>query len=386
MKTVKIIIAIVSIGLISWQVYVKGMTMNSKDNGKTVTLILDEKEDVFKKRMAKELSIEDYPMGMSFHEFNFPNMNFSPKENKIIVKVADSSLTFEYAMGYMVSMAHIRKANNISMSFGMGEGKGGVMHEEAKARMYEILEQIVDAGWKRYISMSSPRICGEEALWTELLDSNISGVGLDPNYFMNFKEWFSISTYHWNFFYKNEAFMDITLHRQSADKDLEKPGGYFLSIDIKSVEHVSRSNFKPEERDNWRELFLKELPRWRAFRPEEEKDAIAKGYHICTNYEDAPRNIGILPPPTKDETVLNKQETPSIIIRSGALCPKSGLWRAFLPPNHPQVKLIEKSNAHTIHCAKGTHILKFGLSPEDEAQVRWLFISEDQESYDPNKL
>ena len=384
MRILKIIIAIVSIGLISWQVYTKGMNMTNKDNGKTVTLILDESEKDFEQRMAKELSSENYPIGATFYKYKFPNMNISPKENKIILKVADSILTFEYAMSYAVRMAHIRKCNNISMSFGMGEGKGGVMHEQAKDHMYEILEQITDAGWKRYISISDPRICGVEALKIKSEIGLVTILGLDENYFMNFKEWFSISAYHWNFFYKNEAFMNVALHRQGADKDLEKPGGYFLSITVTSVEHDLRSNFKPEERNNWRELWLKELPRYQKIRVKSEKDAIAKGYHICTNHEDAPSDLGILPPANKGEILPSKKEEP-IIIRSGSLCPKSGLWQAFLPQDHPKAKLISQSNSHTIHCAKGTHILKFGLSPEDEIQVRWKWIAEEQEQYNPNK-
>jgi len=286
---------------IVWQLFAQGKIMSQKTEGKRITLILDEGEAVFEKRMAKELSTERYPIGATFHEFTFPNMNISPKNNKMILKVAKSSLTFEYAMGYTVFMADTRKVNDISMKLGMGEGKDGVTHEKAKEHMYAILEQIMDSGWKRYIDNSNPRICAKEALLAEHYDSNLSGVGLDPNYFMNFEEWFFISTYHWNFFYKNEALMDITLHRQAADKDLAKPGGYFLSIDVKSVENSLRSNFKPEERDDWRALWMKELPRYQAFRPKAETDAIAKGYHICTKHEEAPFDIGILPPLHKEK-------------------------------------------------------------------------------------
>jgi len=123
--------------------------------------------------------------------------------------------------------------NDISLSLGIG-AKSTTKHEEAKEKMYEILEQIVDAGWKRYIFSSDPRICGKEALMAEQTDSNISGVGLDPNYFMNFKEWFSISMYTWRFYYHNEALMDVTLHRQGGDNDLEKPA-FKLQPDLKKI-------------------------------------------------------------------------------------------------------------------------------------------------------
>ena len=351
----------------------------------TFTIKLNESLESYKERMGKILNIDKHPAGVSWYEIDFDFQNEESKNNTYIeVEVGDSHLKFDYPIDIMISVSSLPKVDDFSLSLGIGS-TSKTTHEEAKAKMYEILEKIVDDGWKRYIVLSDPRICGKEALSIQK-DVDLSGlIGLDENYFMNFEEWFSMSTYNWHFYYKNEALMYVTLHRQGGDNNLNKPGGYFLSIDIKSVETAIKNGFKPEERYNWRELYLKNLPRNNQFRIEAEEDAIAKGYHICTDYEDAPRNKGILPPLRKNEIVPQKQKAPSIIIRSGELCPKSGLWQAFLPPSHQKAHLIAQSNAHTIHCAKDTHILKFGLSPEDEAQVRWKWIAEKQEQYNPNK-
>ncbi len=377
MKKKLILLAIVIISILTWKSLGKGIEMQKKEE-KNYTFILNEKVDQFNHRMKDKFSSEKYPIGTTFNKMNFH------KQGTVELKVADSSLKFENPIDFWAGIGSTQKLDDISFSLGMSKNST-TSHEEAKAHMYEILEQIVDAGWKRYLYASDPRICGKEAL-TIRKDVDLSGlIGLDENYFMNFKEWFSLSTYHWYFYYKNEALMDVTLHRQAADKDLAKPGGYFLSIDVKSIEASFTHGYSPEKRLNWRKIREDQLEIYKKTRIEMEKEALDKGYHICTDYEEAPFNKGILPPVKKGETVPQKQKEPSIIIKSGELCPKSGLWQAFLPQGHPKAQLIAQSHSHTIHCAKGTHILKFGLSAEDEAQVRWKFISEDQESYDPNK-
>ena len=351
----------------------------------TVTIKLNESLEAYKNRMGKILNIDNHPAGVSWYEINYDYENKEHRKNThVLLEVGDSVLKFDYPLQSMISVFELPRVSSISLSLGLTSEKSPT-NELAKEKMYEILEQIVDAGWKRYIDGSAVRLCGKEAFRVQKDHSILMKPYLDVNYFMNFEEWFSINTYHWEFFYKNEALMDVSLHKEHSGNDPHAQSGYFLSIDVKSVEEDLRSNFKPEERNNWRELWLKELPRYHQFRVKAEAEAVAKGYHICTKHEDAPFDNGILPPQSKEEEQNSTQKEKTLIIRSGELCPKSGLWMAVLPPSHPKAKLIQHSNAHTMHCAKGTHILKFGLSSEYEADIRWVFLSEEQERYNPNK-
>ncbi|MCY1281364.1 hypothetical protein D9M70_301730 [compost metagenome] len=66
-----------------------------------------------------------------------------------------------------------------------------------------------------------------------------------------------------------------------------------------------------------------------------------------------------------------------VTVRSGEITPLSGMWRAALPPGHPQAAWVASKSS--IGRQKGMPMVRFGLSPVDEALVVWTWMGEASE-------
>ncbi|TDF63314.1 T6SS immunity protein Tli4 family protein [Cupriavidus sp. L7L] len=66
-----------------------------------------------------------------------------------------------------------------------------------------------------------------------------------------------------------------------------------------------------------------------------------------------------------------------VTVRSGEIIPLSGMWRASLPPGHPQAAWVGSKSS--IVRQKGMPMIRFGLSPADEALVVWTWMGEASE-------
>ncbi|WP_316152153.1 T6SS immunity protein Tli4 family protein [Cupriavidus sp. BIC8F] len=63
-----------------------------------------------------------------------------------------------------------------------------------------------------------------------------------------------------------------------------------------------------------------------------------------------------------------------VTVRSGETTPLSGIWRASLRPGHPQADWVASKSG--ILRQKGMPMIRFGLSPSDEALVVWTWMGE----------
>ncbi len=63
-----------------------------------------------------------------------------------------------------------------------------------------------------------------------------------------------------------------------------------------------------------------------------------------------------------------------VTVRSGEITPLSGMWRASLPPGHPKAALVASKSG--VVWQKGMPMIRFGLSPLDEALVVWTWMGE----------
>jgi len=337
----------------------------------TVTIVVDENEASFTQKMNKIMETENHPTGLRWHDINFVQ---DSHETHIRLVAGESSVTFDYPLGIQLLPTN-GKLNDISLSLGFND-KPKMSHIEAKDHMYSILKKITDAGWKRYISASRVRLCGKEAYKAQIKTDVLMRPKLDENYYMNMEEWLSIGTHYWEFYYESEATMIVSLFREQ-DKHNPALASFFLSIDIETVESVWKRRYS--NHSDWKAAARADIGRQKGQREKEEKEAIALGYHICTDYEDAPFTKGIF----KGDDFVAKP-TEDIIIRSGQLCPKEGQWQAFLPAGHPKEDIVKHSGMHTIWCAKNVRINTFGLSDGYENDIRWRWISDDNKTHNPN--
>ncbi|WP_224078272.1 T6SS immunity protein Tli4 family protein [Cupriavidus laharis] len=63
-----------------------------------------------------------------------------------------------------------------------------------------------------------------------------------------------------------------------------------------------------------------------------------------------------------------------VTVRSGEITPLTGMWRASLPPGHPKAALVASQSG--VLWQKGMPMIRFGLSPADEALVVWTWMGE----------
>jgi hypothetical protein len=115
-----------------------------------VEIILDESEESYVNRVGKLLYTK--------HDKNYKLTNhkikFDGREGSILVRVADSSLEFKYPRSLMVTTdwrEKVRKVNSFYFTLDLTP-QGRIKNREARSRIYEMLKELREAGWKRYIS------------------------------------------------------------------------------------------------------------------------------------------------------------------------------------------------------------------------------------------
>jgi hypothetical protein len=165
---------------------------------------------------------------------------------------------------------------------------GTTSYEEARDKIIALLTKLRDAGWKRYIETSDPRLVGKEATAYALSQPGTL-YSIDSTYTPTAEEWKSLisSEPRW-LFYADGVFLTLSLSFQSSST----PGmGYYLT-DIQVS--TASDNYTPyftdsiERRRQWKKYLSDELTPARAERAKHEAEWTAEGYTIDTTY---------LPPP-----------------------------------------------------------------------------------------
>ncbi|WP_155626568.1 hypothetical protein [Burkholderia vietnamiensis] len=165
---------------------------------------------------------------------------------------------------------------------------GTTSYEEVRDKIIALLTKLRDAGWKRYIETSDPRLVGKEATAYALSQPGTL-YSIDSTYTPTAEEWKSLisSEPRW-LFYADGVFLTLSLSFQSSST----PGmGYYLT-DIQVS--TASDNYTPyftdsiERRRQWKKYLSDELTPARAERAKHEAEWTAEGYTIDTTY---------LPPP-----------------------------------------------------------------------------------------
>ena len=254
----------------------------------TITMILDEPAEEFDERLGSFFTGSTHSTGLK------PlYLDLKKGSNRIELKVGDGSVVFDNPLGISVYMDKFKKINHIFFHFGISK-EGKTPHRQARDTIYKILKDISDAGWKRYLDESSVRLCGRDVLEYNANKHGRAPVNWDENYILTDEEWFKYTYYNWEFYYKNLGFLEIKLDREGLDRSMEGSDGYYLSIQISSTDNTFRyTHRKEEDRNNWKELYKQEIPRFNKMRDKDEKEAIAEGFRICDEYVEPLMNFGI---------------------------------------------------------------------------------------------
>jgi len=77
----------------------------------------------------------------------------------------------------------------------------------------------------------------------------------------------------------------------------------------------------------------------------------------------------------KEEKTIQK-EIPTITLKSNQLAPRTGLYEATLPKDHPKESWLRTSGFNIKRVKEGENIGTFGLNKEDEALIVWKYVGE----------
>ena len=161
-----------------------------------------------------------------------------------------------------------------------------ITHDEARIKTYEILADILRAGWKPIIPLSRPRLSGAARLSYAL---NVSdSIGLDPSVVPTFEEWMRIESRTAWHFYAPGAYLSVSFTRERTLVDSAKPGAYMLTFRIQTEAEHFRSYVESEDRPRWKALLPKLLPDLVVARQKKEAELKAKGVPIHEAYRDPP--------------------------------------------------------------------------------------------------
>nr|WP_314873983.1 hypothetical protein [uncultured Pseudomonas sp.] len=163
----------------------------------------------------------------------------------------------------------------------------------AKEFAYEVIANIVGAGWRRYIYRFDPRIVGTESeKFQACKDEECAKVFMthprfDPHYEMTDEQWQSDRFYNW-YFFKDGYYLQFSAWSSRDEKDPIGQASYLFSVEVKSEKEFWLEAFEPKDKHQWLELLPQKLEAYRAERQVSEEKAERAGVEIDRTYQDAP--------------------------------------------------------------------------------------------------
>jgi hypothetical protein len=178
--------------------------------------------------------------------------------------------------------------SNYGISLGISKTET-IFHDEARVRFFDLLKQIRQAEWKRWIKPDRPRLLDENAFRYNATEYPI--YSLDDTYIPSLSDWMKLQDGSSWRFYQNRVYMTVTLYRDSSRMNPELPGAYFITIDLVAQASQWRREFDGDDRKRWKELY-KELRKKGALeRAELEKKLQTQGYKIDSNYQNPDESL-----------------------------------------------------------------------------------------------
>ena len=251
-----------------------------------VTIKIGEQGTAFAKRYPALVKIQHQPAGVDFYDIDW---DVRPR-GIVTIEHGQHSFKIDDVMGIMAGQDLGDEANEGLTEFSISSGgsipaPGLVSHDEARLKMYAILQRILQAGWQINITPSMPRLRGKDALNYQLVDDYTS---LDASYLPTFEEWMRIdSLTDWRF-YADHVFLTVNFTRESTLTDPTKPGAYLIRFNLKSENEFYRGYVGGEHRKEWKTRLPAELAKLAPLRAAAEAKLRAQGVKIDETYQDPP--------------------------------------------------------------------------------------------------
>jgi hypothetical protein len=144
--------------------------------------------------------------------------------------------------------------------------------------------------------------------------------------------------------------------------------GYYLSIQISSTDNTFRyTHRKEEDRNNWKELYKQEIPRFNEMRNKDEKEAITEGLQICEEYVEPLMNFGIF-----DENERREFD-------ENVTCTKTGYWQSYVASSKAIQGLSKKEGKIFFYHAGMVFLEKDEALAKVHKLLRWRFLGTKDE-------
>jgi hypothetical protein len=163
-----------------------------------------------------------------------------------------------------------------------------VAHAIARDRLFELFENLLRAGWQRFVLPSEPRLAQAEALRYVL--SCKGNYPPDPRYVPTLDEWMQLNLHlpYWQF-WADGVYMDVRVIDEPALRDPKGVGVYMFSIDLEGeTPHFWKYFDEVEDMKRWKELIPAELQIDGRERARSEARLRLQGYTIDETYRDPP--------------------------------------------------------------------------------------------------
>ncbi|AMO92844.1 hypothetical protein CFter6_0113 [Collimonas fungivorans] len=252
----------------------------------SVVVEIGESGKHFAQQYKEMVVINDRNPGSHFYRINWPNDALGA----IVVKNGSSSLVLDSVFSVLGDADDTYPEEGIaSLSVSMGlPPRNNVLHDDARLKFYALLQRIQEAGWKRWIDPSMPRLNGADALRYQMSDiENGAGLmSLDPSYVPSLDIWMKIKDMTGWQFYLNGVYMNVQLMRDKTRMDPNLPGAYFLTLGLESKDSFERSEQTYEDRPRWKELYPAARKKQAEERVKSEEKLHALGFKIDTEYRN----------------------------------------------------------------------------------------------------
>jgi hypothetical protein len=235
---------------------------------------------------ATDTTIDRKPVGIDFHEHDWPFDQLGT------VRYAQGPYSFELPLvsGIMGSYDRDKPEQGFYAwsitAFPMaGET---IPHAQARDKLFRFFASLLTAGWRRYISVSDPRLSGDQTM--RYFVEQGGGYFPDPAYVPTLDEWMQLNEDLpcWRF-WADGSYMMVRVIDEPSLRNPARPGVYMFDINIRSESSNSQRYFtKVADMKRWKELLPAELHRLHQIRKTREIELQRRGYLIDTSYEDPP--------------------------------------------------------------------------------------------------
>lgn len=250
----------------------------------TVSIKLSEPAAAFVKRYPSAKLLRQ-PAGLDFYSIDWNK----PPRGVVTLEHGTNTLVIHDVLSVSTSEDQAELKNDGFFEYSINAGVTApdlISHDEARLKIYAILQGILDKGWKATVPRSRPRLKGQARLDYVLNVS--SSIRLDPMHLPTFEEWMRIENRSGWSFHASGAYLEVTFTREPSLTDPLKLGSYLLTFNIQTETEFFRGYAGPDDRLRWKEVVPRELVKVAALRVAKETELRAKGVAIDESYQDPP--------------------------------------------------------------------------------------------------